>query len=112
MPFIVSGKYLVCNEGTNMYSKIKILTSLNCLVVEGVGKGQILSLPEWDIMVENNFGAMCLESDNCEGCPSYQGECIEKIPDIEECAKPIKQRKYKPKKLSLFFRLITCCALD
>lgn len=109
MPFLTPGKYLVCNEGTPKYSKVKVIAEFTVLGVEGLGKGVVMTISEWDILVENNLGAMCIESDkNCNDCSSYSdGKCERTIYpiDIEDISKP-------RKKLPFLFRIITCCALD
>lgn len=121
MPFRVLGKILLCNQGTKKYSKAKVLDSLDVVVLDGVGKGKVMSLTDWDNLVENTAGSVCDGINVCNNCTSFNNGLCERKPyqiDIEETGiRTISHPDPKlKKKESFFFRhlfgLITCYMLE
>lgn len=72
LPDYKPGNILTCGEGDN-YSKIKILTEGKVIILCGLGKGNILHIRDWYILVGKNTVTIQNTTllDNCQSCPFY-----------------------------------------
>lgn len=88
------GDYLECGFGPK-YSKILILSEDIVIIKEGIGKGTVLTLQDWYIIIGENKSNIQNTTyfDSCKGCPFYKDDEL----NIESIEKNISEDIYTNK---------------